>query len=56
MSIMTLDEAIKHLKEKIDNQSGKCKKEHEQLLAFLLELKIRREESESLRRLVASFK
>lgn len=43
---MTLQEAIEHLEEKLaeDNWSCKeCKKEHEQLLEWLIELKNWRE-------------
>lgn len=39
---MNLDEAIEHLKEKLDKDSfgcEECKDEHEQLLKWLLELK-----------------
>lgn len=40
---MTLDEAILHLSETLNDKSKKwceeCKKEHEQLLSFLKELK-----------------
>lgn len=43
---MNLDEAIEHLKEKLDKDSFdcvECKNEHEQLLKWLLELKQYRE-------------
>jgi len=46
---MTLDDAIDHLKEKIKEQAtnpdcnDKCRKEHKQLLIWLLELKKYRE-------------
>lgn len=43
---MSLDEAIEHLKEKLDKDSFdcvECKNEHEQLLKWLLELKQYRE-------------
>lgn len=38
---MTLDEAIDHCKENID--CTECGKEHQQLMEFLIELKLRRE-------------
>lgn len=44
---MDLEEAIFHLKEFIDNHDFeclKCKREHEELLGFLEELKQRRRE------------
>ena len=45
---MTLDEAIRHLKETLSNEDHKwscaeCKSEHEQLLSWLMELQGRRE-------------
>lgn len=54
---MKLDEAIKHLEEKIDNEffcwpSEECRQEHEQLLGWMKELKeLRLENDVSLRRL-----
>ena len=42
---MDLEEAISHLKELIGNhdfECGECKRDHEALLGFLEELKLRR--------------
>ena len=46
---MTLDEAIKHLQEVIEQDDfscAECKSEHEQLLEWLIELRERREVDE----------
>lgn len=46
---MNLEEAISHLKELIDDhdfECMKCKRDHEELLGFLEELKQRRGENE----------
>lgn len=47
---MTLEEAIKHAKEIIENKncSKECAKEHEQLINWLKELKMYREKNENV--------
>lgn len=40
---MTIDEAISHLRDIIPDLCDECKKEHEQLLEWLIELKKFRE-------------
>ena len=52
---MTLDEAIKHLEDSLNDKTHdwgceKCKREHEQLLCFLIELKECRSTNENSRK------